>query len=101
MTFISYGDLLRVSGSHTNLFHVKAQGGDVRVVYSPTEALKFARANPSRKVVFFAVGFETTAPANAMAVWQAKQQGTWNFSILASHVLVPPALRALLKLGSH
>ena len=75
VTLISYGDMLRVPGSRTDLFHVKAQGGDVRVVYSPTEALKFARANPARKVVFFAVGFETTAPANAMAVWQAKREG--------------------------
>jgi hydrogenase expression/formation protein HypD len=96
-TLISYGDMLRVPGSRTDLFHVKAKGGDVRVVYSPTEALKFARANPDRKVVFFAVGFETTAPANAMAVWQAKREGLRNFSMLASHVLVPPAIRALLS----
>ena len=79
VTLISYGDMLRVPGSRTDLFHVKAQGGDVRVVYSPTEALKFARANPGRKVVFFAVGFETTAPANAMAVWQAKREGLDEF----------------------
>lgn len=97
VTLISYGDMLRVPGSKTDLFHVKAQGGDVRVVYAPTEALKFARANPDRKVVFFAVGFETTAPANAMAVWQAKREGLTNFSMLASHVLVPPAIRALLS----
>jgi hydrogenase expression/formation protein HypD len=96
VTLISYGDMLRVPGSKTDLFHVKAQGGDVRVVYAPTEALRFARANPRRRVVFFAVGFETTAPANAMAVWQAKRQGLTNFSMLASHVLVPPAIRALL-----
>jgi hydrogenase expression/formation protein HypD len=96
VTLISYGDMLRVPGSQTDLFHVKARGGDVRIVYSPTEALKFARANPDRKVVFFAVGFETTAPANAMAVWQAKRGGLKNFSMLASHVLVPPAIRALL-----
>src|SRR5271166_807101 len=96
-TLISYGDMLRVPGSSTDLFHVKAQGGDVRVVYSPTEALKFARANPDRKVVFFAVGFETTAPANAMAVWQAKREGLTNFSMLVSHVLVPPAIPALLN----
>jgi len=96
VTFISYGDMLRVPGSHTDLFHVKAQGADIRIVYSPTEALKFARANPNRNVVFFAVGFETTAPANAMAVWQAKREGLTNFSMLASHVLVPPAIRALL-----
>jgi hydrogenase expression/formation protein HypD len=97
VTLISYGDMLRVPGSRTDLFHVKAKGGDVRIVYSPTEALKFARANPDRKVVFFAVGFETTAPANAMAVWQAKREGLKNLSMLASHVLVPPAIRALLS----
>ena len=96
VTLISYGDMLRVPGSRTDLLHVKAEGGDVRVVYSPTEALKFARANPQRKAVFFAVGFETTAPANAMAVWQAKREGLTNFSMLVSHVLVPPAIRALL-----
>jgi hydrogenase expression/formation protein HypD len=99
VTLISYGDMLRVPGSRTDLFHVKANGGDVRVVYSPTEALKFARAHPERSVVFFAVGFETTAPANAMAIWQAKRQGLRNFSALASHVLVPPAIRALLGSG--
>lgn len=97
VTLISYGDMLRVPGSGTDLFHVRAKGGDVRIVYSPTEALKFARANPDRRVVFFAVGFETTAPANAMAVWQAKREGLRNFSMLASHVLVPPAIRALLS----
>ena len=99
VTLISYGDMLRVPGSGTDLFHVKAKGGDVRIVYSPTEALKFARTNPDRKVVFFAVGFETTAPANAMAVWQAKREGLRNFSMLASHVLVPPAIRSLLGLS--
>src|SRR5579863_2824842 len=97
VTLISYGDMLRVPGSHTDLFHVKANGGDVRVVYSPTEALKFARANPSKQVVFFAIGFETTAPANAMTVWQASQQGLKNFSVLVSHVLVPPAMSAILS----
>jgi hydrogenase expression/formation protein HypD len=97
VTLVSYGDMLRVPGSRTDLFHVRANGGDVRIVYSPTEALKIARANPDRKVVFFAVGFETTAPANAMAVWQAKREGLNNFSMLASHVLVPPAMRALLS----
>lgn len=97
VTLISYGDMLRVPGSHSDLFRVKARGGDVRVVYSPTEALKFARANPERKVVFFAVGFETTAPANAMAVWQAKREGLTNFYMLASQVLVPPAIRALMS----
>jgi hydrogenase expression/formation protein HypD len=92
----SYGDMLRVPGSATDLFAVKACGGDVRVVYSPTDALKIARQNPDRKVVFLAVGFETTAPANAMAVWQAKQEKIGNFSVLISHVLVPPAIRALM-----
>ncbi len=97
VTLVSYGDMLRVPGSHTDLFHVRANGGDVRIVYSPTEALKIARANPERYIVFFAVGFETTAPANAMAVWLAKREGLKNFSMLASHVLVPPAMRALLS----
>ena len=96
VTFVSYGDMLRVPGSTSDLFRVKASGGDVRIAYSPMDALKIARANPARKVVFFAVGFETTAPANAMAVWQAKREGLRNFSILASHVLVPPAIRLLL-----
>ena len=93
---VSYGDMLRVPGSTTDLFTVKARGGDVRIVYSPTEALKIARQNPGRKVVFLAIGFETTAPANAMAVWQAKQEKIGNFSVLVSHVLVPPAIRALM-----
>ena len=93
---VSYGDMLRVPGSSTDLLTVKAQGGDVRVVYSPTEALKIARQNPDRKVVFLAIGFETTAPANAMSVWQAKQEKIGNFSVLVSHVLVPPAIRALM-----
>jgi hydrogenase expression/formation protein HypD len=96
VTLVSYGDMLRVPGSATDLFTVKARGGDVRIVYSPTEALKIARQNPERKVVFLAVGFETTAPANAMAIWQAKQEKIGNFSVLASHVLVPPAIRALM-----
>jgi hydrogenase expression/formation protein HypD len=96
-TLVSYGDMLRVPGSRTDLFHVKAAGGDVRIVYSPLEALKIARANPNRRVVFFGIGFETTAPANAMAVWQAKQESLENFSMLASHVLVPPAMRLLLS----
>lgn len=94
---VSYGDMLRVPGSSSDLFHAKANGSDVRVVYSPLEALKIARANPARKVVFLAIGFETTAPANAMAVWQAKREGLSNFFILASHVLVPPAIRLLLR----
>jgi hydrogenase expression/formation protein HypD len=96
-TLVSYGDMLRVPGSRTDLFRVKASGGDVRVVYSPMESVKVARENPDRQVVFFAVGFETTAPANAMAVWQAKREGLTNFSMLVSHVLVPPAMRVLLS----
>jgi hydrogenase expression/formation protein HypD len=94
--FCSFGDMLRVPGSSRDLFSVKAQGGDVRIVYSPTDALQIARENPDRQVVFFAVGFETTAPANAMAVYQAHQQGIRNFSVLVSHVLVPPAIAAIL-----
>jgi hydrogenase expression/formation protein HypD len=93
---VSYGDMLRVPGSRSDLFRAKAQGAEVRVVYSPMEALKIARENPSRKVVFLAIGFETTAPANAMAAWQAKREGLTNFSLLVSHVLVPPAIRGLL-----
>ena len=93
---VSYGDMLRVPGSHSDLFRVKAQGGDVRVAYSPTEAVKIARTNPGRNVVFLAIGFETTAPANAMAAFQAKREGLTNFSLLVSHVLVPPAIRALM-----
>ncbi len=76
---------------------LKSRGADVRVVYSPMDALKIARENPGRRVVFFAIGFETTAPANAMAVWQARRQGIRNFSALVSHVLVPPAIRAILE----
>jgi hydrogenase expression/formation protein HypD len=94
---VSYGDMLRVPGSSSDLFRVKAAGGDVRIAYSPMEAVKIARANPGRKIVFFAVGFETTAPANAMAVWQAKREGLTNLSVLVSHVLVPPAIRLLLE----
>ena len=93
---VSYGDMLRVPGSHADLFTIKAKGGDVRIVYSPTDALKIARQNPERKVVFLAIGFETTAPANAMAVWQAEHERIGNFSVLVSHVLVPPAIRALM-----
>ena len=78
--FVSYGDMLRVPGSRCDLFHVKANGGDVRVAYSPMEAVRIARTNPSKKVVFFGIGFETTAPANAMAVWKAHQEGLTNFS---------------------
>jgi len=95
--FCSFGDMLRVPGSSSDLLVVKANGGDVRIVYSPMDALKIAQANPAKKVVFFAVGFETTAPANAMAVFQAHEQGIENFSILVSHVLVPPAMEAILS----
>jgi len=93
---VSYGDMLRVPGSRSDLFRAKAEGAEVRVVYSPMEALKIARENSTRKVVFLAIGFETTAPANAMAAWQAKQQSLTNFSLLVSHALVPPAIRGLL-----
>jgi hydrogenase expression/formation protein HypD len=93
----SYGDMLRVPGSSRDLFSVKAAGGDVRIVYSPLDALKVAADNPDKTVVFFAVGFETTAPANAMAVAQAKAQGIENFAVLVSHVTVPPAISALLE----
>src|SRR5512138_3249344 len=95
--FCSFGDMLRVPGTSKDLLVVKANGGDVRIVYSPLDALKIASANPTREVVFFAVGFETTAPANAMAVFQAQQQRARNFSILVSHVLVPPAMEAILS----
>jgi hydrogenase expression/formation protein HypD len=95
--FTSFGDMLRVPGSEKDLLTVKAAGGDVRIVYSPLDALKLAQQNPEKKIVFFAVGFETTAPANAMSVWQAKQIGLKNFSILCSHVLVPPAMEAILS----
>ena len=95
--FCSFGDMLRVPGSTKSLFDAKAEGGDVRIVYSPLDALKLARQNPDRQVVFFAVGFETTAPANAMAAWQAEHDHIENFSLLVSHVLVPPAMEALLS----
>ncbi|MCF7804447.1 MAG: hydrogenase formation protein HypD [Candidatus Marinimicrobia bacterium] len=95
--FCSFGDMLRVPGSEKDLFMVKSEGGDVRVVYSPLEALKIARENPDKEVVFFAVGFETTAPANAMSVYQAKREGITNYSILVSHVTVPGAMKALLE----
>ena len=95
--FCSFGDMLRVPGISKDLLTVKAAGGDVRIVYSPLDALKLAIDNPQREVVFFAVGFETTAPANAMAVFQANQQGVRNFSLLVSHVLVPPAMEAVLS----
>jgi hydrogenase expression/formation protein HypD len=92
----SFGDMLRVPGSDVDLLSVKAEGADVRIVYSPLDAVKLAQTRPDRDVVFFAVGFETTAPANAMAVWQANELGLTNFSILSSHVLVPPAMEAIL-----
>lgn len=94
--FASYGDMLRVPGSERDLFSVRAAGGDVRIVYSPLDALEIARHNPDKTVVFFAIGFETTAPANAMAVLQAKAQGLKNFAVLVSHVTVPAAIRALM-----
>jgi hydrogenase expression/formation protein HypD len=95
--FTSFGDMLRVPGSECDLQQVRARGGTVRVVYSPLDALELAIANPDRQVVFFAVGFETTAPANAMAVWRAKELGVGNFSVLVSHVTVPPAMTAILE----
>lgn len=95
--FCSFGDMLRVPGSDADLFSVKARGGDVRIVYSPMDALKIAQANPDRQVVFFGVGFETTAPPNAMTVYQARRLGIKNYSMLVSHVLVPPAMEALLS----
>lgn len=95
--FCSFGDMLRVPGSEIDLLAVKARGGDVRIVYSPLDALKIARETPQKQVVFFAVGFETTAPANAMSVYLAQQQGIKNFSLLVSHVLVPPAMEAILS----
>jgi hydrogenase expression/formation protein HypD len=96
VTFCSFGDMLRVPGSAKDLFTVKSEGGDVRVVYSPMDAVALAQKLPERQVVFFAIGFETTAPANAMAVVQAAKLGLKNFSVLVSHVLVPPAIRAVL-----
>jgi hydrogenase expression/formation protein HypD len=95
--FCSFGDMLRVPGSHGDLLQLKSQGSDVRVVYSPLDAVNLAAAQPNRKVVFFAVGFETTAPANAMAVWLARRRRLSNFSVLVSHVLVPPAIQAILR----
>jgi hydrogenase expression/formation protein HypD len=95
--FCSFGDMLRVPGSEKDLFRIKSAGGDVRVVYSPLDALKLARENPDREVVFFGIGFETTAPANAMTVYQARRLGVPNFSLLVSHVLVPPAIAAIME----
>jgi hydrogenase expression/formation protein HypD len=97
VTFCSFGDMLRVPGSREDLFRVKSAGGDVRVVYSPLDALRLARELPDREVVFFGIGFETTAPANAMTVHQAKRLGISNFSLLVSHVLVPPAVAAIME----
>jgi hydrogenase expression/formation protein HypD len=94
----SFGDMLRVPGSHDDLLQAKAQGADVRIVYSPLDALKLAQSNPDRSVVFFGVGFETTAPANAMTVYQARQLGINNFFLLCSHVTVPPIMSAILEL---
>ena len=95
--FCSFGDMLRVPGSEVDLLIVKSRGADIRIVYSPLDCLKVAKANPDKKVVFFGIGFETTAPANAMAVWQAKKESIKNFSLLVSHVLVPPVMTAILQ----
>ena len=94
--FCSFGDMLRVPGTDKDLFQIKGEGGDVRIVYSPLDAVELAAKNPDRQVVFFGVGFETTAPANAMSVHVAKRRGLKNFSVLVSHVLVPPAITAIL-----
>jgi hydrogenase expression/formation protein HypD len=95
--FASYGDMLRVPGSGSDLYAVRARGGDIRVVYSPLDAVRLAQENPQKQVVFFAIGFETTAPANCMSVLQAKKLGLKNYSILVSHVRVPPAMHAILS----
>ena len=95
--FCSFGDMLRVPGSEKDLFRIKSEGGDIRTVYSPLDALKIAKENPEKEVVFFGVGFETTAPANAMTIFQAKKQKIKNFSMLVSHVLVPPAIAAIME----
>jgi hydrogenase expression/formation protein HypD len=95
--FCSFGDMLRVPGSRGDLLSLKSRGADVRIVYSPLDAVKIAQANPQRLVVFFAIGFETTAPANAMAVWLAQRHRVRNFSVLVSHVLVPPAITSILQ----
>ena len=96
VTLCSYGDMLRVPGSQRSLLEAKAQGADVRILYSPLEAVKLAQDHPDKEVVFFAVGFETTAPANALSVIHARRLGLKNYSILASHVLVPPAMEAVM-----
>jgi len=98
--FTTFGDMMRVPGSELDLLSIKAMGGDVRMVYSPLDTIRFAEESPHKKVVFFAIGFETTAPANAMAVKEAKRKGIKNFSILCSHVLVPPAINAILSSGN-
>ncbi len=95
--FYSFGDMLRVPGSRKDLLKVKSEGGDVRIVYAPVDAVRIAEQNRDKEVVFFAVGFETTAPANAMALHYAKERGVRNFSMLVSHVLVPPAIEAILS----
>jgi hydrogenase expression/formation protein HypD len=97
VTFCSFGDMLRVPGSRGDLLELKSRGSDVRVVYSPLDAVNLAAARPDRKVVFFAIGFETTAPPNAMAVWMARKRRLSNFSVLVSHVLVPPMMTAMLQ----
>ncbi len=97
VTFCSFGDMLRVPGSSKDLFKIKSEGGDIRIVYSPLDAIKIAQHNPERQVVFFGIGFETTAPANAMAIIQAERLGLSNFSMLVSHVLVPPAICAIME----
>ena len=95
--FCSFGDMLRVPGSGRDLFRIKSEGGDIRVVYSPLDSLKIARENPDKQVVFFGIGFETTAPPNAMTVYQADRLGITNFSMLVSHVRVPPAIEAIMQ----
>jgi hydrogenase expression/formation protein HypD len=95
--FCSFGDMLRVPGSNGDLLQLKSHGSDVRIVYSPLDAVTIAAANPAKEVVFFAIGFETTSPPNAMAIWMARQRGLRNFSVLVSHVLVPPAITAILE----
>jgi hydrogenase expression/formation protein HypD len=97
VVFASFGDMLRVPGSRGDLLTLKSRGADVRVVYSPLDAIALARANPTRRVVFFGIGFETTAPANATALYVARREGLSNFSMLVSHVLVPPAIAWILQ----
>ena len=97
MIFTSFGDMLRVPGSRTDLLRAKSEGADVRIVYAPIDAVRIAQENPGRQVVFFAIGFETTAPANALAVTRARSLGITNFSMLVSHVLVPPAIVSILQ----